>query len=104
MFFGVVDNMDGASIHDPNFKLPAPSRQHIVDWVEKGYNYLVEKKEMVKKSFKVCGVTSTDPTEVRNDTFFRNIMSKVAEEMKDFDNEELDDDPFEQCENAIDNL
>ena len=39
--------------------------------------------------------------EVRNDTFLRSIMSKVAEEIKDFDSEDLDDDPFGECQNIL---
>ena len=98
---GIVNDMDGVSVHDPNFVLPAPSRQHIVDWVQRGYEYLVGKPDLVRKAFKACGVTSTDPNEVRNDTFLRSIMSKVAEEIKDFDLEELDNDPFAEDDSNI---
>ena len=98
---GAVNNMDGVGIHDPNFVLPAPSRQHIVDWVQRGYEYLVGKPDLVRKAFKACCITSTDPNEVRNDTFLRSIMSKVAEEIKDFDSEELDDDPFAEGDSNI---
>ena len=50
---------------------------------------------MIKRGFEVCGVTSTDAERVRNDTFYKSVMAKVQEEMKDYDNELLDDDPFE---------
>ena len=65
----VVEKMNATDLADPNFKLVAPTRQHIVDWVLEGYNYLLTKKDMIKRGFEVCGVTSTDPELVRNDTF-----------------------------------
>ena len=36
-----------ADLNDPIFKQSAPSRQDIVDWVQKDYEYLVLKMEMV---------------------------------------------------------
>ena len=61
----------------------------------------MRKPDLVRKAFKACGVTSTDPNEVRNDTFLRSIMSKVAKEIKDFDSEELDDDPFAEGDSNV---
>ena len=91
----LVDKLSAVDLSDPKFKLTPPTRQQIVDWVLEGYNYLLTKKDMIKRGFEVCGVTSTDPERVRNDTFYKSIMAKVQEEVKDYDNELLDDDPFE---------
>ena len=49
---------------------------------------------MIVRGFDVCGITSTDPSKVRNDMFYQNIMKKVLEEMKDYSEELIDDDPF----------
>ena len=59
----------------------------------KGYDYLVSKKEMVRRAFEVCGVVTTDPSKVRNDEFHVNIMKEVVDELKYWEAEE-DDDPF----------
>ena len=45
----------------------------------------------LSKGLKVCGVTTSDPSKVRNDEFHKNIMKK---ELKTWENETLDDDPF----------
>ena len=45
---------------DSSFKLPVPTRQNMIDWVKEGYDSLVQDQEMVKKSFEVCGISSTD--------------------------------------------
>ena len=91
----VVNGLD--SINDLsalNFKLAPPTRQHIVDWVLEGYNYLLLKSTMIQKSFEVCGITTTDPERVRSDRFYKSIMEKVREDIQKFD-EFVDDDPFD---------
>lgn len=50
---------------------------------------------MIRRGFEVCGVTTTNPERVRNDDFYKSIMAKVQEELSNYDNELLDDDPFE---------
>ena len=47
----LVEKMNDIDLADPNFKLVAPTRQHIVDWVLEGYNYLLTKKDMIKRGF-----------------------------------------------------
>ena len=88
-----VGSMGADKLSDSNFKLAAPSRQLIVDWVHEGYNYLLQKRDMIKKGFEVCGVTSTDPERVRNDEFYRSIMRNVQADMLETEDED-DDDPF----------
>ena len=90
-----VEKLGSDNLLDPNIKLTAPSRQLIVDWVLEGYNYLLQKRDMIKKGFEVCGVTTTDPERVRNDSFYKGIMRKVQEEMNSYECELVDDDPFE---------
>ena len=52
-------------------KIPVPTRQQMIGWIKEGYGYLVQDKEMVKRSFEVCGITSSDPVKIRNGTFYR---------------------------------
>ena len=44
--------------------------QHMIDLVEKGFDFLVQDKEMVKKPFQACGISSSDPGKVLNGAFF----------------------------------
>ena len=44
--------------------------QHMIDLVKKGVDFLVQDKEMVKKPFQVCGISSSDPGKVLNGAFF----------------------------------
>jgi len=93
---GLGEKLGIDDLANPNFKLAAPSRQLIIDWVLEGYNYLLQRSDMIRRGFEVCGVTSTDPERVRNDNFYKNIMRKVQEEMNRYEADELvDDDPFE---------
>ena len=39
---------------------PPPSRQDVVDWVLKAFNYISNDIQMVCRSFDVCGITTTD--------------------------------------------
>ena len=48
-----------------DFKLPPLSRQDMVDCVEKAYRLISSNKDMVKRSFDVCGITTSDPAKVR---------------------------------------
>ena len=43
-----------------DFKLPPPSRQDMVNWVEETYRLISSDKDMVKRSFDVCGITTSD--------------------------------------------
>ena len=38
---------------------------------KEGFDYLIQDQEMVKKSFQVCGISSSDPDKVRNGVFFK---------------------------------
>ena len=49
----------------------------------------------VKKSFQVCGISSSDPDKVRNGAFFKLCMGKALLNLDADDASEIDDDPFE---------
>ena len=49
-----------------NFKLPSPSKQDIVDWVEKAHKALSSDKEMVAKTFEVLWYQNNYPRIMRS--------------------------------------
>ena len=64
------------------------------DWVEEAYRLISSDKDMVKRSFDVCGITTSDPTKVRSGSFYdkcmRNAKSVIeANELEDEDQFEL---------------
>ena len=79
---------------DSSFKLPLPTRQHMLNWVKEGFDYLLERQEMVKSSFEVCGISSSDPQKVRNGKFYKECMEKALGDLKDEDLDENEEDPF----------
>ena len=87
----VVDRLSIDTNCDSNFKLPPPTRQHRVDWIEEGYNFLLGNREMVEKSFDVCGITTNDSSKIRSAAFYqeRRRKSNGNEEVND-----EDEDPF----------
>ena len=94
----IIETLLPKMISDPTYKLPPPSRQHIVDWVLEGYNYLLLKKDVIKKSFDVCEITTTVSSPMCNDEVLRKIMDKVNEGLQQDD----DDDPFEMALSSFD--
>ena len=77
-----------------DYKLPPPTRQDIVNWVEKAHKTLSDDKDMVMKSFDVCGITTTDPLKVRSGAFYEQCMSKASSLLLQ-EEEEVQDDPFD---------
>ena len=69
--------------------------QHITDRVKKGFDYLVQDQEMVKKSLQVCGISSSVPDKVPNGAFFKQCMGKALHNLEANDTQEIDDDRFE---------
>ena len=49
---------------------------------------------MVKSSFEVCGISSSDPQKVRNDKFYKECMEKALGDLSDEDLDESEEDPF----------
>ena len=52
-----------------HFKLPPPSRQEMLDWDEETYKLISSDKDMVMRSFDVCGINTSDPAKVRSGSF-----------------------------------
>ena len=75
----IVTNLSEEEQNSEKFKLPSPSRQAIVNWVAENFSYLQSHLEMIEKSFSVCGITTHNPQNVRNDQFLRSIMQNVSE-------------------------
>ena len=76
-----------------NFKLPRPSRQDMVDWVEEAYKLISSEKNIVMCSFDVSGITTSDPAKVRSRSFYEKCMRNAKGIIKA--NELEDDNPFE---------
>ena len=71
------------------------SRQNIVNWIAEGINYLKNHPDVIKNSFRVCGITMNNPDKVRNDEFLKKIMNSVKDKLADEEEELLEDeDPF----------
>ena len=75
------------------FKFPPPSRQDMVDWVEKAYKLISSDKDMVMRSFDVCGITTSDPAKVRSGSFYEKCMRNAKSIIEAHELE--DEDPFE---------
>ena len=76
-----------------DFKLPPPSRQGMVDWVEEAYKLISSDKDMVMHSFDVCGITTSDPAKVRSGSFYEKCLRNAKSIIEA--NELEDEDPFE---------
>ena len=90
----VVESFPDAN-SDSSFKLPVSTRQNMIDWVKKGYDSLVQDQGMVKKSFEVCGISSTDTGKVRNGDFFKQCMEKALRNLEADEGNDIGEDPFE---------
>ena len=87
----VIEQMPATTPDD--FKLPLPSRQDMVDWVEEAYKLISSNKDMVMHSFDVCGITTSDPAKVRSGSFYEKCMRNAKSIIEA--NELEDEDPFE---------
>ena len=93
----VVESFPDAN-SDSSFKLPVPTRQNMIDWVKEGHDSLVPDQELVKKSFEVCGISSTDTGKVRNGDFFKQCMEKALQNLEADEGNDIDENPFELCD------
>lgn len=64
-------------IDEDHGTIPPPSRQDMVDWVEKAYNAISSDVNMVKRYFDVCGITTSDTSKVRNGKFHEKVVWKM---------------------------
>ena len=62
----------------------------MVDWVEKAYNAISSDIDMVKRSFDVCGITTTDKSMVRNGSFYEKCIANASQHLED----DVEDDAF----------
>ena len=76
-YINVVSELGEVEKSNPSFKLSAPSREDVIDWIENGYDVLKTSQDMIKRSFEVCGISSTDPDKVRNDVFLKDIRKNI---------------------------
>ena len=90
----VVESFPDAN-SDSGFRLPVPTRQNMTDWVKEGYDSLAQDQEMVKKSFEVCGISSTDTGKLRNGDFFKQCMEKALQNLEADEGNDIDEDRFE---------
>ena len=49
--------------------LPPLSRQDMVNWVEKAFNYISNDTQMVSRSLDACGITTTDSSKAQSGSF-----------------------------------
>ena len=49
---------------------------------------------MIGNSFRVCGIITNDPGNVRNHEFLKKIMNSVKDKLADEEEELLDEEPF----------
>ena len=70
----IIEQMPATTPDD--FKLPPPSRQDMEDWVEEAYRLISSDKDMVKRSFDVCGITTSDPAKARSGSFYDKMHEK----------------------------
>ena len=68
-----------------------PHLQNMVDLVEKAFQIISDDKDMIMKSFDICGITTTDPSEVRSGEFYSKCMEKAIIIL---DSDFTEDDPF----------
>ena len=80
---------------DTSFKLLVATLQHIINWLKERFDYFVQDRKMVKKSFQVGGISSSYPDKVRNGAIFKQRMEKALHNLEADDASEIDDDPFE---------
>ena len=80
-------------IDEKHDQIPPPSHQHMVDWVEEAYKSISSDIGMVKRSFDVCGITSTDKNNARNGSFYKSCMENASKHLEDEDDID-EDDPF----------
>ena len=87
----IIEQMPATTPDD--LKLPPPSRQNMVDWVEEAYKLISSDKDMVMRSSDVCGITTSDPVKVRSVSFYKKFMrnAKSIIEATELEGE----DPFE---------
>ena len=76
-------------INKEHVQLPSLSRQDMVDWVEKAFNYISTDTQMVSRSFDVCGITITDSSKVGSGSFYKSCMENASKHLQNDEEEDL---------------
>ena len=74
-------------INKEHVQSPPPSRQDMVDWLEKAFNYISNDTQMVSRSFDVCGITTTDFSIVRSGSFYKSCMENASKHLQNDEGE-----------------
>ena len=69
-------------INKEHVQLPPSSHQDMTDWVEKAFNYISDDTQMVSRSFDVCGITTTDSSNVQSGSFHKSCMENASKHIK----------------------
>ena len=69
-------------INKEHVQLPPSSHQDMTDWVEKAFNYISDDTQMVSRSFDVCGITTTDSSNVQSGSFYKSCMENASKHIK----------------------
>ena len=87
--------IDSLVANDPNpEQLKTATKQVVCDWIKAGWDHLEAKKEMIRKSFLICGISNA-----LNGT--QNSFIHCAKELPDMQLpylDEISDDPFHTSE------
>ena len=70
-------------------QLPPLSRQDVVDWVEKAFNYISNNFQIASRFFDVCCITTTDSSNDRSGSFHKSCIENTSKHLQN--NEEEDD-------------
>ena len=65
-----------SSTEDPNFKIPTPTRQEMIDWVDTAYQYLSSNPTLIQNLLEVCGITSSDPKKSETSNFINDAWKR----------------------------
>ena len=87
----IIEQMPATTLDD--FKFPPSIRRDMVDWVEEACKLISSDKDMVMRSFDVCGITMSDLAKIRSGSFYEKCMRNAKSILEA--NELEDEDPFE---------
>ncbi len=74
-------------------KIPKPSKQLVLNWVVAAWRELQKRPELIRRSFKVCGISND--LDGDEDELVR-CSKYISEDLKEPESEDLDEDLFEE--------
>ena len=72
-------------------QLSSPTRQDIVNWVNRVFVFLQKDKAKIQRSFELCGITIANSWLVPHDDFLKRVMANTEMDSNQTD----DDDAFQ---------